>query len=294
MSRSLLLGLLAGGASALIGAGWQIMTRQSSAHAIAPIDLAVLRYFIPALVLAPVAWRLGLRPAGVPWPVLLVLVAGGGLPFGLLAMTGARFAPAAHMGVLVPGAAPLMAAGLAWLASREAPPRSRIAGLACMAVSVLVLGSRAWGGHGDVWRGDALFLGAAFIWAAFTLSLRRSGLTVLQSAALVNTWSALLLLPWFALRGAPTLAALPWADLAVHGIWQGVLAGLTGFLLFAFAVDRLGPAQAAALGALVPVVSSLGGWWWLGEQLSPAEWLAAAGVTLGVLLASGVLERRTK
>ena len=51
MSRSYLLGLLAGCASTLIGAGWQIMTRQSSAHAIAPIDLAVLRYFIPALVL---------------------------------------------------------------------------------------------------------------------------------------------------------------------------------------------------------------------------------------------------
>ena len=180
------------------------------------------------------------------------------------------------------------------LASREAPPRSRVAGLACMAASVLVLGSRAWGGEGDTWRGDALFLGAAFIWAAFTLGLRRSGLTVLRSAALVNTWSALLLLPWFALHGTPTLAVLPWADLAVHGVWQGLLAGLAGFLLFAFAVNRLGPAQAAALGALVPVVSAMGGWWWLGEQLSPAEWLAVAGVTLGVLLASGVLERRTK
>jgi drug/metabolite transporter (DMT)-like permease len=293
MSRSYVLGLLAGCTSALIGAGWQIMTRQSSAQAIAPIDLAVLRYFIPALVLAPVAWRLGLRPAGVPWPVLLVLVAGGGLPFGLLAMTGAQFAPAAHMGVLIPGAAPLMAAGLAWLASREAPPRSRLAGLACIAISVLVLGSRAWSGDGDVWRGDALFLGSAFIWAAFTLGLRRSGLTVLQSAALVNTWSALLLLPWLVLSGAPTLAALSLGHLAMHGLWQGLLAGLAGFLLFAFAVDRLGPAQATALGALVPVACALGGWLWLEERLSTAEWLAAAGVTLGVLLASGVLERRT-
>jgi drug/metabolite transporter (DMT)-like permease len=296
MSRIYLVGLLAGCASALVGAGWQIMTRQSAMSAIAPLDLAMLRYWIPALVLAPLAWRQGLRPAGLPWPLLLVLVVGGGLPFGLLAMTGAKFAPAAHMGVLVPGAAPLLAAGIAWLLSRETPSRGRAAGLACMGLSVVVLGARAWADDGaaGTWRGDALFLVAAFVWAAFTLALRRSGLGPLHAAALINTWSALLLLPWFAVHGAPTIASLPWPELAIHALWQGVLAGLLGFLMFAVAVARLGPGQAAAVGALVPMVSAVGGWWWLGEQLSAAEWLAAAGVTLGVLLASGVLDRRAK
>lgn len=292
MSRTQFVGLLAGIACAFIAAGWQVMTRHSAVSAVSPMDLALLRYWIPGLVLAPVAWRLGLCPRSVRWPILFVLVAGGGLPFGVLAMSGALFAPAAHMGVLVPGMAPFMAAVMAWWVSSEVPSRARAAGLAFMMVSALVLGSRSWADGAGTWQGDLLFLLAAFAWAAFTVALRESGLSPLQVAALVNAWSAILLLPWFAWHGAPTLARLPVAELVAQGIWQGVLAGLGAFVLFALAVERLGPSPAAAVGAIVPVISAAGGWWWLGERLSPAEWLAAVGVTTGVLLASGVLDRR--
>ncbi|MEO5671000.1 MAG: hypothetical protein ABIR26_09955, partial [Ramlibacter sp.] len=41
----------------LIGAGWQLATRAGARAALAPVDLALLRYAIPALLLAPVWWR---------------------------------------------------------------------------------------------------------------------------------------------------------------------------------------------------------------------------------------------
>src|SRR5262245_6327129 len=116
-------GLLAGLASALIGGGWQIATRHSTtATGVAPADLALLRYAIPAVILLPVLWRAWPKLRRTDGRCLLLMAAGGGLPFGLLAIGGTQFAPAAHMGVLVAGAAPLFAAGLAWCVWREVPP----------------------------------------------------------------------------------------------------------------------------------------------------------------------------
>lgn len=118
-----------------------------------------------------------------------------GLPYGLLATTGSRYAPAVHMGVLMAGAMPLFTALFAWL-----------------------------------------------------------------------------LLPWLA-----------WL------LWQGVLAGLLGLWTLNVAIRRLGAAPAAAFGALTPVVSALGGWWWLGERLNLLDVLAVSCAVLGVALASGVM-----
>lgn len=287
-------GLAAGLAATLIAGGWQVVTREATLHRLAPSELALLRYAIPALLLLPLTWRSGLWPRTVPARLLLAMVAGAGLPFGLVAMSGSRFAPAAHMGVLMAGASPLLAAMLAWVLWRDRPSRWRAAGLLAMAAGVALLGAGALdSGSAGAWRGDALFLLAALLWACFTLSFRRSGLTPWQGAALVNTWSALLLLPWVLLQGWQPLRNLPATTLLFQALSQGVLAGVLGLWTYAVAIQRLGAARAAAFGALVPVVSALGGWWWLGDALGATDFAAVALATLGVGLASGVWPRGT-
>jgi drug/metabolite transporter (DMT)-like permease len=252
----------------------------------------LLRYGIPALLLLPVAWRSGLLPRGVPRHVLALMLCGAGLPFGLVAMAGTRFAPSAHMGVLMAGASPLIAALLAWALWRERPDRSRALGLALMAAGVLLLGSASlasWAA--DSWRGDLMFLLAATLWACYTLAFRHSGLGAWQAAALINLWSALALLPWLLLRAAPLFAD---ADIAWQVLWQGLLAGVLGLWTYSVAITRLGAANAAAFGALAPVVSAAGGWWWIGDRLSPVDLAAIACAVAGVVLASGVLAPRRR
>lgn len=284
-------GLLAGLAAALIGGAWQVVTRQATTTTMAPADLAILRYGIPALVLIPIVWRIGLWPRQVPRRLILAMLVGAGLPFGLVAMAGTRFAPSAHMGVLMAGASPLFAAAFAWACWHERPDRWRIVGLACMALGVAVLGGKALLGVSPVgaWRGDVLFLIAAMLWASFTLSFRRTGLSAWEGAALVNVWSALLLVPWLLWRGRLVLPEVPLRDLLFQGLWQGVLAGLMGLWAYAVAIARLGAARAASFGALAPVVSALGGWWWLGDALTAIDVVAVAFSVLGVALVSGGL-----
>ena len=68
ISRNQLVGLLLGAAAALIGGSWQVLTRLATTSAtakLAPIDLALLRYSIPALLLLPFLRLGGLWPRGV-------------------------------------------------------------------------------------------------------------------------------------------------------------------------------------------------------------------------------------
>ncbi len=284
-------------AAALIGGVWQVATRAAITTAsIAPADLVILRYGIPTLILAPVLWRIGLVPKTVHRLGLVLIWTGAGLPFGLIAILGTRFAPASHMGVMMAGASPLLAAVLSWLLWREHIGRQRLIGLALMVVAIALLSAKsllAW--SSETWRGDLLFLAAALLWAIYSLTFRRLQLSSWQAAAIVNAWSALAVLIWTVIRcwveDGIGLVELPASTLAWHALWQGLLAGVLGLWTFSVAISRLGAAQAAAFGALAPAVSALAGWVWLGDALTPIDAVAVAVAAAGVLAASGALRR---
>lgn len=286
-----------GVAAALIGGGWQVATRvATTASHIAPADLVVLRYGIPALLLSPILWRMrSARPATSRYGLALLWI-GAGLPFGMLAIAGTRYAPTTHMGVLIAGASPLFAAALSWLMWRERVTGPRAVGLVLMTCAVLLLFANAlldW--SSQTWPGDLMFLAAAALWANYALAFRRLPLTPWQAAAFVNGVSALLVLPWALLRvllgHEVGLSTLPLADLAWQALWQGVFAGVLGLWTFSVAIARLGAAQAAAFGALAPVISALGGWLWLGDALTAVDAVAVAAAVGGVALASGAFGR---
>jgi drug/metabolite transporter (DMT)-like permease len=283
------LGFAMGCAAALVGGSWQVATRMATTQsAIGPADLAILRYAIPVLLLLPILLRTGCWPRQASKPALLGILFCAGLPFGLIAMTGTRYAPASHMGVLMAGASPLIAALLAWILWHERPDHRRGYGLALMMVGVLLLGAKSIADWNSLaWRGDALFLAAAALWAGYTLSFRRTGLTPWQAAALVNAWSAIFVVGWAVLRGGTALLDAPLHTLVVQAAWQGVLAGVLGLWTYSVAITRLGAAQAAAFGALAPAVSALGGWYWLHDPFTSLDAVAVACAMAGVWMASG-------
>lgn len=285
--------VLAGYAAALvaclIGVGWQITTRSGvTSNGLGPVDLALLRYGLPGLVLLPVWWRVGLLPRGVPIRITLAVVLGMGLPFGLLVMTGARFAPISHMAAILPGAAPLLVGLMAALVLREQLSPRRLAGWAVIIVGIGVMFHQAFGtGGGDAWQGDLLFLAAAMIWAIYTVAFRKSGLGPWQAAAVANGWSMLIIIPaWALLQDGEmlTLARTAPDILALQVIFQGILAGLIGLWVYGYAVTHAGAVQAAAIGALVPALSASGGVLILGESMGPAAIFGVIAVSLGVLL----------
>ena len=264
------------------------LSRHGVTTTLGPLDLAILRYGVPALVLLPLLWRIGLRPAGLPTSRLVWMVLGGGLPFGLLVMAGAQWAPAAHIGVFMAGSVPLFTAAGSRMTAGTALARGQWLGLALVATGLLVLGVSSTASAGASWRGDALLVLAGALWAAYTLAFRGSGLSPWQGAAVVSAWSSLLLVPLVVVLGAPRLLQAPWTDVALQAAGQGVAAGLLGLVAYLAAVTRLGAARAALSAALVPPLTSLGAAWLLHEPLGPNTLAASALVAMGVVMAAGV------
>jgi drug/metabolite transporter (DMT)-like permease len=284
--KSALLGWAAALATVLIGSGWQLATRSGVRASLAPVDLALLRYLIPALILAPVWWRTGLLPAQVGRRKLVLIVAGAGLPFGLLVMAGASLAPVAHMGALLPGTSPMLVALLAWFWLGTRPGRGQVMGFCLLGCGLMLITWRAWSGaQGLSWLGDLLFVAAGALWALYSLALRGSSLSPWQSAAVISAWSALGVVPlWcFALvTGRSLLPAASIDQLLTQAVWQGVVAGVVGLAVFGLAVKHVGAATASSVGALVPAVVALGGWILLGEALDLAGWIGVLAVVAGV------------
>lgn len=289
-SHRTIVGWAAACIAAMVGAGWQLASRHAVTTSLAPWDVALLRYSVPALLLVP------LWPGALPllarlgaWRVCLLLA--GGLPFGLLVLAGARFAPAAHIAVFMAGTMPLFTAAAAAALQAERMTPLRLAGFSAILLGLFCMGFAASAPAG-AWRGDLLFLLAAAAWTAHTLAFRRSGLSPWQGAAVCSGASACALAvaaPWIGVRG---LLDAPVNDVIAQLVWQGVIAGLLGIVAYLAAVERLGSSRAALSGAFVPLFTAVGAAAFLGERLSASGTVAIALVAVGVALASGAFERR--
>ncbi len=271
-----------------IWAGWIVATRHAVSHALEPAAIGLLRFALPALLFAPVWWRTGLFPKGVSYRTLAAL-AGYGAPFFVAVGYAMQVAPAPDVAPLLSGAMPLIVASAA-MALGERFALARKLGLGLIAIGIAAITGFSLVSGGEAWRGHLMLLGAAGLWALYTLAFKRSGLTAIEAAALVAVWSTLLLLPF----GAPALVSAVQAghalDVAVQATVQGVLSGVVAIVLYGIAITRLGATRGAALTALVPVIAALLSVPLLGEWPNGAAVLAIAGTTLGVTLAAGALD----
>lgn len=149
---------------------------------------------------------------------------------------------------------------------REPCPAQRRCGLSLIALATATL---LLSGEPGLWQGQVCFLGAALLWALFTLAVRHSGLTALDAAALVAVPSALLLLPTLLWSPLPTVGhASIWLW---QGLLQGIGAGLLAALCYAHAIRTLGAEVSSALGSLTPVMAAMLAWWLLGRP-SPSRY----------------------
>jgi drug/metabolite transporter (DMT)-like permease len=291
--QNTLIGILAAVAASVIGSAWQIASRHAVSTSLDPLSLALLRYCVPTIFLLPIIFKIGLLPAKVAKTKLLFLVMGGGLPFVLISLTGAKFAPVAHMGVLLASVMPVFTATLTWILYKEAITTSRIFGFGLIICGVGILGQSALSTLAySTFAGDVLFLLAAALWAAYSIAFRTSGLSPWQGVAVVNTWSALFVIPLYLLFGSKALPSASLNDILLQVVMQGIIAGLLGLVVYSIAIKHLGASRAAAFAALVPVLSAVGGSFVLGESLSAATVIAAALAAIGVLLASGLISKR--
>jgi drug/metabolite transporter (DMT)-like permease len=285
-----------GGLSALsvvlIWASWLVSTRHSVGTALTTLDLSLLRYGLPAIVLAPVWLRTGLWPRNTPKLPLVLMVTGSGAVFFQVVAFGMHHTPASSAGVLLPGSMPFFTALIGILVLGERPDNARKLGMAAILLGGLVLLAGSLTEHALSWVSYTILPLGATCWAIYTHAFRQSGLGAFEGAALVAVWSTIInlaLLPFF----GTGFLDVPMQEIGLQVLTQGVLSGLVSTVLYGWAVRILGGTQAAAYTAITPVAAALAGAWLLGEHLGIALIVAACITGAGVLLSTGILSRRT-
>jgi drug/metabolite transporter (DMT)-like permease len=265
---------------------------------VAPAVAADIRFASAGLLLwlwARLSGRRVPRPALRDLPLVAVLGLTVVVAYNLFFLYGLRHAPATDGSVLVPGLIPGVTALLSWPVLGDRPTRRAVAGLALAFAGVVVVADPVGGFGSERLVGDALFVGAACAWAAYTLAGRDAIARFGSVAANVyaTAGGALLLLPvsfavggWGSVGGAPAQA---WGGIA----YLSLLGTVVSFVLFYEGVRALGAARAASFALLVPIFGVLSSVLVLGERLRPAVAIGGAIVLAGLWLVQSPSRRRT-
>ena len=280
-----MIGIGAGLLGILIYAGQFVVTRWSIQRTLALWDVAALRFAVAGALMLPLLIRYGVRDAaGIGWPRAIVVGTTVGAPYTLLLFAGLTLAPAAHGAVIISGGTPIMSALLVswWFGERLSPTRS--AGLSMIFVGLALVGwpSLFDAGHGYVWAGDLLLLGASALWGAFTALTRRWQVDPLRGAAVV--WVlALVYLPFYVAFAPMRLLTAPPGEVVFQAAYQGVGVAILALFLYTFATRALGPTSASLFMPLIPIVAVLLGIPVLGEVPSPVQLVGIAVVSVGMV-----------
>jgi drug/metabolite transporter (DMT)-like permease len=259
-------GALYGFAAVCIWAAFIVVSRLGVSTSLTPWDVAAIRFTVAAALLFPYVIRKGFALERLGWIGIGAIILGCGAPMVLLVNTGLLFAPAAHGGALFPGVMPLMVAILAAAILKEVFTAQKAVGLALIVLGAFGIVWITGGGVGTMQNiGHALFLAGGFVWACYTVAMRRARLDGLHAAAIAGVGSLLLYLPIYALIAGTSVFKASWLDIALQAIVQGVLTAIVALLLYGRMVILLGATSGAAFVALTPAMTALMGIPILGE-----------------------------
>lgn len=274
-----------------------------------PLDILLARILGAGMVLLPWGWWLVRRdraagtgkPSSLfglsPLPLKVTVMTGifGGLLYGMFAYSGFVHAPAAHASVLLPGSMPLWTTLLAVVLLHERLTGARVLSLALIVVGDLLVGGasllRAFDG-GVVWKGDVLFMVAAFSWSMYSVLVRKNALDPVRATIAITVFAALTFVPVYGLLIAThavhsNFLTAPVGDILFQMFFQGCGSVVISGITFTKMIQYFGPVRSTMVTAIVPGSSALGAVYFLGEPLTWNLWAGLALVTCGILFGVG-------
>jgi drug/metabolite transporter (DMT)-like permease len=238
------------------------------------------------VVLTDKQWRLSRRDL---WRVLLLGLVGNGL-YQWLFIEGIARTTASNTSLII-GMSPLVVTlwGAVTGIDRLTAWVTGGAVISVLGVSLVVLGQEG-GFHLDgatMW-GDLIALGAMVSWAAYTV-YARPVITRVGSSLRVTAWAMLFGAVTNLLIGVPALLRQDYSLVSVGSVagmaYSCLMSLVFGYVVYAWAVRRVGGARTAIYINLTPVIAALVAWVFIGEKWSAVQWAGAILVVGGVTVA---------
>lgn len=251
-----------------------------------PLGFNALRHVLVSLFMAAVLYFRGrlTRPARRDMPRIVVLGIVGTVTYQMLFIFGldrARAGNASLMLALVPlfllvfGGRSAERSAINWIGALLS-----VLGIALVSGSSLQLEGP------ETLVGDLILIGAAAVWAIYTLGARP--LIAVYGPIRTTAWTLWAGSVVLILAGIPSLLHQDWTVVgpaAWGGLFYSAIFSIgVAYLLWYRGVQQIGGARTAVFSNLTPVVAVGAGAFWLGERLT---WLTLTGAVLvigGVLL----------
>jgi drug/metabolite transporter (DMT)-like permease len=264
----------------IIWAGFALTLRAVGASSLAPGDVALMRFTVPALVLLPfLPSRLALLKTLRIQDIIMILL--GGVPFFFIATEGARTTSAAHVSALIAGTAPLSVA----IIGNFLEQRPILALIVTGAVGMIA--ARGTAMTQDTLSGIGFLISASILWGTYTIGIRRTGLDAIGNALVLAIGSLVLIIILMVTGIAPSrLGTFSFHEALPFILVQGIGVGLIATVGYAFAITRLGSAKSATIGSLAPALAAILAIPLLGESLCTATATSITVITLGVILSN--------
>ena len=287
------LGVLAALATVTIWAAFLIGTRFAVSGNLTVDEVLILRLVPAFLIMLPLMFKLGIFIKGQSVFSLLMIALGATAVFPYLISTGVYYAPASDAGALAPGMLPFWTALFAFLIIGEKPSKIRLIGLLIILLGAFLVGSYSVLSPSvqNTWKGHFLFLAGSGMWSVYSVYFRKSGIDPLTGLVFGLFWGTAVVVPLLVLFGDVSFTKASTFDIFSMIFLQGLLIAIFAMLLYNFAIRQLGPAQTAAFGALTPILALIGGFVFLGETITLLKSVGIFIVAIGVVLASGIMEK---
>jgi drug/metabolite transporter (DMT)-like permease len=256
---------------------------------IPPNGFNALRFPLAALLLGAVLLAMGRLTLPDRGDIIRIVMLGviGNLAYQLLFITGMALTRAGNASVLLT-TSPVFIAGLtAWLGHERIRAGAWLGIATTVAGIALVVGSGADGFRfgTETLKGDLLLVGAAAVWAIYTVGARDP----------IRKYGSVRVTAWTLWVGAALLVAVGLPDLMsleaaiTPAAWSAVIyAGFLGlglsYLLWYRGVKVLGNTRTAAFGNLVPVFAIFLAWPMIGEVPNLWQVVGAVVIIAGVHL----------
>jgi drug/metabolite transporter (DMT)-like permease len=244
--------------------------------AFGPIPMTWIRWFVVMMLASPFAWR---ERAAVRivvrehWRTIIGFTLLGGVPQSVIVFIGLDHSSAVHLGLLN-SVIPVMILVLGALFFGHRMMGRELGGVMISAVGVAVIlfqGSVAALAHLDIGGGDLIMLAGMLLWAFYTLRLnqRPAHISILCFLFLISAAGLPITLPLFlrevAVHGLPRPGAAEIAGL----VYMSAVPTIVSTFTYAFAIERVGPAQAGVFIHLMPLFACLFAAVLAGEALHP-------------------------
>ncbi|WP_433832090.1 DMT family transporter [Actinoplanes sp. CA-015351] len=271
------LGWAAMAATVVVWAGFALSIRGIGASGLTTMDVALIRFTTPVVLLSPWIPRTLRSLSGERPVVIAALCVGAGLPYFAVSALGGSLTSAALVGLVIPGVVPIFVAVLAFTGLGLRIRRAQAAALGVILIGVAASVSWRTGG------GIVVLLVAGLIWSVYTLALRSTRLDPIGAALVLCVPSALVTAALIGFGLVPSHITAG-QDLVVYVAVQGIGVGVIAALCYSVAIRHLGPRMAACLGALAPVLTTITAVPLLGEPITTSTLVSLALIVTGVVL----------